>query len=367
MTRVEHLYAHVPFCPRVCPYCAFHVQPADRRLAPPLVEGLLRELAFYHDTLGVGARTIFLGGGTPSALDTPSLARLVGALVESAPHLEEFTIEVNPTTLSPEKARLLRELGVTRASLGAQSFDPAALRTLGRQHGPERIVRTYEILRGAGIPRVSLDLMFGIPGQTHDAWLATLDAAIALRPDHLSTYCLTYEEDTPFLERLRRGEFVQDDARDAALYLDTIARLEAAGLRQYEVSNFAIPGREARHNLAVWAGESYLGLGPGAESTVHPHRRKNVPDTARYLAARPAAGAPHYAEVCETETVGPELAARERIVFGLRTRDGAPHDPAFSEAFARLESAGYARRAGDRWTLTTEGLLRADGIAELFL
>ncbi|HPA18870.1 MAG TPA: radical SAM family heme chaperone HemW [Verrucomicrobiae bacterium] len=361
MKVIEHLYIHVPFCPRVCPYCAFYVVPADRRKSGPLVEALLAELRFRERASEIRPRTIYLGGGTPSALSTGDLARLIGGLGDRAGGAVEFTIEVNPTTLSPEKAGLLRSLGVNRASLGAQSFDVGALATLGRQHGPERIRRTFEILRGAGFGNIGVDLIHGVPGQAEDSWWETLDEALGLHPEHLSAYGLTYEEDTPFFDRLAAGEWVRDEALEIRLFLGTRRILEGAGYVPYEVSNFALPGFESEHNLAYWRGRDYLGLGPSAVSTIGGRRWRTAADLGQYLAAADSGEWPEE----EVEYLDEDLRRRERMMFGLRTREGVD-GAGFEEELAGLREAGYADLSGGRWRLTAEGLLRADAVGALF-
>lgn len=361
MSVVEHLYVHVPFCPRVCPYCAFYVMPADRRRTGPLVDALLEELRFRGRSMEVRARTIYLGGGTPSALATGDLERLIVGLGELAGRPVEFSIEVNPTTLSAEKAAMLRGHGVNRVSLGAQSFDGGALATLGRQHGPAKIRRTFEILRGAGFQNIGLDLIFGVPGQSEERWWETLAAAVSLGPEHISAYCLTYEEDTPFFDRLAAGEWVRDEAKEARLFLGTRRALEDAGYVAYEVSNFARAGHESEHNLAYWRGRDYLGIGPSAVSTVGGRRWRSVADLGRYLEAWRSGDWPEE----DVEEIDDDLRRRERAMFGLRTREGVEVQ-GFEEELAGLRVAGYAEVCGGRWTLTEEGLLRADAVAELF-
>src|SRR4030095_1719049 len=196
--------------------------------------------------------------------------------------LEEWDLEANPATVRPEKARRLRELGVTRLSLGVQSWDDNLLATLGRTHSAADAERTFGILREAGFGNLNIDLMFAVPGQTDAQWLATLEKTIALGPEHVSTYCLTYEEDTEYFRRLGAGEFVQDEESDAVRFEQTIATITGGGFTHYEISNYARPGRESRHNLAYWTGADYLGFGPSAFSTVGLDRWQNIANTAEY-------------------------------------------------------------------------------------
>ncbi len=214
---VEHLYAHIPFCPKVCPYCSFYKEASDRNKTRAFLDAVLREAEIWGDRLQ--PRTIFFGGGTPTALSTSQLDYLISGLRERMDfsRLEEFTIEMNPATVSLEKASRLRELGVNRVSMGVQSWDPGLLETLGRVHSKDQALRSHAILRDAGFDNINLDFIFGIPGQSVDQWVDTLRQTIALQPQHVSAYCLTYEEDTEYFLRLGRGEFSQDPEVDAAL------------------------------------------------------------------------------------------------------------------------------------------------------
>jgi len=364
---VAHLYVHIPFCPKVCPYCSFYKEASDRHRTQPFLEAVLRELDVRLDSMEVRPRTIFFGGGTPSALSTPQLEFLLGGLRArlDLSGLVEWTLEMNPATVSIEKAALLRDLGVTRVSMGVQSWDPALLEVLGRVHTAAQAERSYAILREARIPAVNLDLIFGIPGQTAAQWAESIQHTCDLRPDHVSAYCLTYEEDTEFFLRRARGEFKPDIEVDVRFFELTMDRLEAAGFGQYEISNYAPPGRECLHNLAYWQGSDYLGLGPSAFSTVGDRRWQNLPDTAGYV-DRISAG-----ESAESffEAVPPTLRDAERIAFGLRTRFGVgealiePH----REAVAGFERLGLMVREGDRWRLTRRGLMVADSVAEVFV
>jgi oxygen-independent coproporphyrinogen-3 oxidase len=360
----EHLYVHIPFCPRICPYCAFYVLPADRRQISALVTSLLaeRDHLVSSGCLSPHPTTLFLGGGTPSALPTRDLAHLLSGLTEGHPP-REVTLEMNPSTVSHEKASLLRAMGVTRVSLGAQAFHSTDLQILGRQHTPERIRRSYEILREAGIPSLNLDLIFGLPDQPLERWIQTLDDAMALGPDHLSCYCLSFEEDTPFFEHLSRGEWHRNPEREELFQRATWLHLAGTPWHRYEVSNYARPHHECLHNAAVWRGENYIGLGPSAVSTWNLQRWKNKPDLAAYLAATDTRSWPR----TEEETLTPDLIERERLMFGLRTTEGVTVSPVWQEAFQNLARAGYAEPTDGRWRLTEEGLLRADAIAEFFL
>jgi oxygen-independent coproporphyrinogen-3 oxidase len=279
--------------------------------------------------------------------------------------LAEFSLEANPATVRPSKARLLREHGISRVSLGVQSWDDALLKTLGRVHNAAAAEKTYETLREAGIPSVNLDLMFSVPGQTEAQWHATLGRTIALKPDHISTYCLTYEEDTEYFRKLTGGAFVQDIELDARLFESTMERLEGAGFSQYEISNHARPGRESQHNRAYWLGADYLGFGPSAFSTVGLTRWENIRNTAEYT--RRVLGTESPADFREELT--PAQRTGETAAFRIRMREGIPVQELrpWMEDITRFESIGLVERAGESIRLTTRGKLLADSVAELFI
>lgn len=368
MQPVRHLYVHIPFCPKVCPYCAFYKEASDRNMTAKFLESVLAELdAFYARGGALQPETIFFGGGTPSALSTSQLDFLLTGLNErlDLSALREWTLEMNPATVSLEKARLLRSLGVNRISMGVQSWDPALLEVLGRVHSAEQAERSYAILREAGFENVNLDLIFAVPTQTREQWRASLEKTISLVPEHLSAYCLTYEEDTAFYARFQKGEWSVDEAWDADLFEMTMDLLGEAGYAQYEISNYARPGRECAHNLAYWLGADYLGLGPSAYSTCGTRRWQNVPDTAGYtrsiLAGEAATGF--------EEAVDPATRRAEAIAFGLRTGFGVPDEwlAPWPETTAEYLEEGFFLRAEGRTRLTRRGKMVADRLAEAFI
>lgn len=376
-TTISHLYVHVPFCPKVCPYCSFYKQGLAEFGKPDFagyVKAVLRELETRQAELATVGRelrpvTIFFGGGTPSALPTPSLDRLLAGLRERLhlADLQEWTLEMNPATVSLEKARILQEHGVNRISMGVQSWDPAVLATLGRVHTAAQAERSYEILREAGFQNINLDLMFAVPGQSLAVWETSLERTIALHPEHIAAYNLTYEEDTEYFRRFSAGEFSQDADVDAEFFTRTLALLEGAGYGGYEISNFARPGRECLHNLAYWRGADYLGLGPSAFSTLGGRRWQNIPNTNEYV-ARVQAG--QCAESF-TEPVEPATRLAEQIAFGLRTREGVPAEwlAPWPQAVADLRAEGLLRDTpkSGHLALTDSGRLLADSVAELFV
>ena len=363
--QVRHLYVHVPFCLQICPYCSFYKEASDRHKTQPFLDALLKELNLAGTLPGV--ETIFFGGGTPTALSVKQLAYLLEGLRSALDftNLAEWTFEMNPATVSLEKARLLKSFGVNRVSMGVQSFDAGLLTVLGRVHSVEQVFRSYETLRQAGFDNLNLDFIFGVPGQTLKQWQDTLQQAVRLAPEHLSTYCLTYEEDTAFFERLRSGEWRQDADQDADFYEATMNVLADQGYDQYEISNFAQPGFECRHNVAYWFGADYLGLGPSAYSTVGSQRWQNVCDTSRYIARLEDGQLPRI----NREVLTKEVRTAERLAFTLRTRWGVLEDeltPIQKELPALMEE-GHLERCGKRIRLTKKGRLVADSVAELLV
>jgi oxygen-independent coproporphyrinogen-3 oxidase len=372
--EVAHLYVHIPFCPKICPYCSFYKEASDRNKTQPFLDALLAELDRQQARLaragrGLRPHTIFFGGGTPSALSTPQLEYLLGGLRARLDlgALTEWTLEMNPATVSLEKARALRALGVNRVSMGVQSWEPQLLAVLGRVHTAEQARRSYEILREAGFANLNLDLIFGVPTQTRAQWASSLAATIALAPEHISAYNLTYEEDTEYFRRFSLGELTQDSDADAALFELTAETLAGAGYEPYEISNFARPGRECAHNLAYWSGADYLGLGPSAFSTVGERRWANVRDTAAYIArlALPEGDAADF-----QEDVPPAMRRAERIAFGLRTNRGVPAPllQAWPAEVAEFSQLGLLLTTPEGVVLLTpRGRLLADTVAEAFV
>jgi oxygen-independent coproporphyrinogen-3 oxidase len=367
LDALRHIYVHIPFCARICPYCAFYKERADPAQATRFCEAVLAELDGQSAQFVLRPETIFFGGGTPTALTTTQLELLLGGfraqLDLSA--LREWTVEANPGSVSERKAKLLRQAGVSRISLGVQSFDDGLLRLLGREHSAAQAEATFHLLRRAGFKNLNLDLMFGLPGQTLGQWEATLRRAVALGPDHISAYCLTYEEDTDFFLRHARGEFRTDAEADADFFVLAGEVLGGAGFAQYEVSNYARPGFESVHNRAYWSGQNYLGLGPSAVSTVGLRRWQNVKDYRAYT-DRLLRG-----ETASTgdEILTPQMKRAEAVALSLRTSRGVPaewvnHRPNEVEEFVRL---GLMQPEAERYVLTRAGRFLADSVAEAFV
>lgn len=339
---VHHLYVHIPFCHRICPYCSFHKHTPGGTDMTAFVDALLKEA----EGKGWQPRTIFFGGGTPTMLSDTHLERLLRGLRERVDmaQVAEFTIEANPRTVTSSKAALMRELGVTRVSLGIQSWDEETLKTLGRDHSPTEAEETWRVLQGAKFPSLNLDLMFAIPGQSIDTWRSTLEHSLSLKPDHISAYNLNYEEDTDFFRRLKSGEFRTDEGKDADFFNLGIDLLEGGGFEHYEISNYAQPGHRSVHNEAYWLGADYRGIGPGAFSTMDGRRWKNVADTERYMTMTLGE------ENTETdiETLTEEQRRTERFGLELRTARGLPLELVAPESRRMME------------TLREQGLLTMD-------
>ena len=370
--NVRHLYVHVPFCAHRCGYCDFVTVVGRRGEHDRYVEALLRELELERGLLADELETVFLGGGTPTFLREPVLERLLDAL----PGASEVTVEANPETVTPELAALLRRTGVTRVSLGAQSFEPRLLAVLERAAAPEDVRRASYSLRDVGFDNVSLDLIYGIPGQSASDLERDLDEALALEPDHLSCYELEAKPGTRFTHTF--GDELARQADSMEDYFERVVeRLTGAGYRWYETANFCRPGApagaadfRAGHNLAYWHGRDYLGIGIGAVSTLAGERRRNLPSLGRYVAALECGSPPPR----ETEQLDESTKLTERVLLGLRLDEPLPlaglESAVDGDAVRRLERLGLAqvaiRPGGRSLLLTAKGRFLGGGVtAEL--
>ncbi|HSH39500.1 MAG TPA: radical SAM family heme chaperone HemW [Chthoniobacterales bacterium] len=364
---MRHVYVHIPFCARICPYCAFYKERADPAQTQRFCDAIMSELEAARSRFELAPHTIFFGGGTPTALSTAQLDVVLSGFHECVDlrALAEWTVEANPGSVSARKAALLKARGVTRISLGVQSWDDDLLALLGREHNAAQAEASYHVMRDAGFPSVSIDLMFGLPGQTLAQWEQTLERTVSLQPDHISAYCLTYEEDTEFFLRHARGEYRQDESSDARFFEAAHRILENAGYTQYEISNYARAGHECLHNRGYWAGHDYIGIGPSAFSTVGSQRWQNVADYRAY-ADRVLRGE---SAVATTEALTPEMKRAEQIALSLRTRFGVPAEwldrwPAERQEFVDL---GLMERRDGVFVLTRRGRLLADSVAAAFV
>jgi oxygen-independent coproporphyrinogen-3 oxidase len=369
-------YLHIPFCAHKCGYCDFASLAGVDHLANRYLAALEREMA---TALGEPQEvdTIFVGGGTPTRLDPAqlrSLTRLIRRWLILAPG-GEWTVEANPGTLDACKADVLAEAGVDRVSLGAQSFRPESLRVLERQHGRAEVEQALEVVRPR-FPRWSLDLIFGVPSSTIDDWRSDLEVASGFGPSHLSCYGLVYEKGTALWRQRKSGEVQPlDDDLERSMYETTIERLAASGLVMYEISNFARPGQESRHNLAYWANDAYFGFGVGAARYLRGVRSVNTRDLTAYLrrieSGEPATG--------PSEELPAEARARETAILMLRRtvrgidRDefrrqtGFDLDRLAGPAIARFVAEGSLEDDGNRLRLSRDGVFVADRVLCEFL
>ncbi len=363
------LYVHVPFCASTCDFCAFYQTAPTRDGVEAYLENVRRELALVSWRRPVD--TVFWGGGTPGML-APDDLRALGEIVLSAcgGRPREWSVELAPGSVTEARLAALRAIGVTRVSMGVQSFSPALLDALGRQHTREQIMRAYERVRAADFASVNLDLMFALPGQDEAAMVEDLRMAASLAPDHLSTYCLTFEEDTKLWVKLAQGKVKLDPEHEARLYGRAWDELGAAGYAQYEVSNFARPGHRCLHNLNTWRMHEWAGVGPSAAGQHGGWRGANPADLDKW-GAQVAVG-----ERMTEDRVAltPALLAEDAIVFGLRLNEGVDLAglrvrfaatrgwDSLEAELARLESSGLLERGGSTIRLTRAGRLLADAV-----
>jgi oxygen-independent coproporphyrinogen-3 oxidase len=362
-------YLHIPFCGHHCGYCDFAVTAGRDHLIELYLDALAEEMtaAGIHPV-----ETRFIGGGTPTYLTANQLDRLLTAVTRQLPGgATEFSIESTPESLDAEKAAVLAGHGITRVSVGVQSFHPHLLTALDRRHGVDHIPQAIEAVRRHGMD-LSLDLIFAAPGQTLADWRADVEQAIRLGPDHISTYGLTYEKGTPLWKDRARGRVVAatEDA-ELAMYEFAIDRLTAAGYEHYEVSNFARPGKRCRHNERYWANDAYFGFGVGAARYVNGSRELNVRDTQVYLRKVLSGESPTF----QSERLEPRDRAFETVAVQLRRMDGVERgdfrvrtgfelDEVCGKAVGELVEHGLLQDDGQRVRLTRRGVCVADGVVE---
>jgi putative oxygen-independent coproporphyrinogen III oxidase len=354
---IEHLYVHLPFCKHKCGYCDFNAYAGMDRLMPDYVDALQRELVHARERYAFQPlETVYFGGGTPSLLPADLAANLlsfVRSTFNVAPDAE-VTLEANPASTDERRIEAWLAGGVNRLSLGVQGFDPRALAVLERKTDAAQATRSYELARSMGMTNISIDLIYAVPYQNRETWLETLRRAIALGPDHVSTYCLSFEEGTLLYRRRAEGRVpevdpdLQWDQLDAACI-----ELESAGFRRYEVSNWARPGFESRHNQAYWRCRPVYGAGAGAHSYATDGstawRWWNVARPREYNAAVPTPKA-------DGEELPPQRAAAESLMLGLRTVDGMVPPAGFDGELERLARAGLIQRIDGRIAPTRRGL-----------
>ncbi len=334
MSKPKGLYVHIPYCVKKCPYCDFY-SVVDRTGAEDYVAAVLEEFKQYNENFD----TVFIGGGTPTSIGD-GLVRLCDAL----PKAEEFTVEANPGTVSRELLTALKRAGVNRLSLGVQSFNDGELRALGRIHTAAQAEEAFLAAREAGFENISIDLMLSTPRQTLESVRKTLEKARELVPDHVSAYSLIVEENTPFYG----AELpLPDEDEEREIYYLTRDFLEDMGLGQYEISNFARPGYECRHNIKYWTLAPYVGIGAAAHSYYGGRRSCNSPDIAAYIRGE-GRGA-------TSETVTAEERLREKFWLGLRMTQGVPYGGEFPETVEKLVGQGLLELSGGNLRLTRRG------------
>ena len=368
-TPPRSAYIHIPFCLHHCGYCNFTVIAGRDDLVDSYLTALDTELSWLGQPREVD--TLYFGGGTPTHLAPRQLQQLCQTVLEWHPLAEgfEWTVEANPGDLDPQRLRVLADNGVNRLSLGAQSFRAQKLKLLERDHTRIDIVRALELARSAGM-RVSLDLIFAAPDETLEQWLADLDEAILLEPDHVSTYGLTFEQGTTFWNRWQKNELASvAEELEREMYLAAIDRLSAAGFIHYEISNFAQPGQQSRHNEVYWSGDEYFAAGPGAARYVDGVRSTNHRSTTTYLKRIQQNRSP----VVEQEQLDEEQRARELLIFSLRRIAGISRNDFFQrtgfevqtlagEPIARFVELGLLEDVAGTLRLTREGLLVSDSL-----
>ncbi len=372
------LYIHIPFCVRKCLYCDFTSYSQKNELMEPYVQMLLREAALWKKSLQTWMDTVYIGGGTPSVLPPSLLRTLLDGIRQCFPIRPgaEFSIEANPGTLTADWLKTAADAGANRISLGMQACQPEILRILGRIHSYDDVKRSVEISREAGFDNLSLDVMFGIPGQTMSDWQETLEAALRLHPVHLSAYGLIPEPGTPMAQAIDDGTYVLPDPdEEREMYDFAIRRLELAGFRQYEISNFSLPGFECRHNLGYWRQVPYLGLGMSAASMFLEHgpegirilRRSNPTGFSDYFSLCRSASQEAADHFRSTETVQGHEACFETMMLGLRTTDGVSDEEfeklheltvqaCFGEKIKKPVEQGLLLHREGRWRLTRRGM-----------
>jgi putative oxygen-independent coproporphyrinogen III oxidase len=366
------VYVHLPFCPYLCPYCDFTKWPWRSSAASNYLAALYAEL---EREPFAAADTIYLGGGTPNAYDRGQINELLARLSARFFAAREVSIEINPELVREGDFESYRAAGVTRLSIGVQSFVPSEIRTLGRKHTLEQVQRVVAAARAAAFGSVSIDLIFGVPGQTPASWRTSLQTAIALGIDHLSAYGLTVEEGTPYAAwRAREPQAFCDDALEADLYATAIDMLQDAGYRQYEISNFARPGYECAHNLNYWANGEYVGLGVGAASYRGGVRSMHTRSLSEYIAAALDGRAiPTQAERLEgRRRTGEALMLALRTTQGVRLGDfkkryGVDVIEDYAPVVSRFSRTGLLEHVEDAVRLTERGRFFANDVCGAFL
>jgi len=366
------LYLHVPFCSTACDFCGFYQIQSDRKGILSYIEGVKREL----ELVAVGNRkldTMFWGGGTPGLLPAKDMLAVAGAITEAlGPPEYEWTVEMAPSSVKRDKLEALKEAGVTRISMGIQSLNERLLDALGRQHSVKQIHKAYDLIRDVGFHSVNVDMIFAIPTQSEEEWREDVKAALAMGPDHLSTYCLTLEEDTALFIKLQQGKVETDPEREARFYHAIWEEADNGGFSQYEISNYARPGHQCLHNVNTWRMAEWIGVGPSAASQWAGSRHTNTPDLEKWLKGleRGERGLVDRVELDDG------LLLEDSLVFGLRMNEGVDLE-SLENRFGRdlfslpllqqLVDEGKAERIGSVLRLMPDGRMLADAVGEALL
>ena len=368
------LYIHFPFCMRKCSYCNFYSIPYEPKLTENYIRSLTKEISQYKNRNNI-LTSIYLGGGTPSLLSFPHLLSLFSAINNtfSTPPNIEVTIEVNPATITKEAAQNWKFLGINRVSIGVQSFNDNELKILGRIHSEKEIRPAIEMVRDHCTENISLDLMYGIPGQTHETWMKSLQKAIELEPKHISSYCLSLEKGTPLFDAQDQYTFPSEDVQKE-MYYRMLSLLEISGIFQYEISNFSEKGYGSQHNISCWKGKEYIGCGAAAHSFYDMTRRENIADVQRYISYMQ-----NEQSVCKSKKVISEREFISDLIFlGLRLRKGVSLsylkkefnfdvNAVYSETINKYSKLGYLTVEDDHLKLTKKALFVSDEILSEFV
>ena len=368
------LYIHIPFCTRKCNYCNFYSVAYNAKLAENYIRSLTKEISEYKNQ-SYTLTSLYIGGGTPSLLSFPLLFSLFSVINDTftiSPE-SEVTIEANPASITKDKVQNWKTLGINRVSIGAQSFDDAELNILGRLHTSKNIQTVVELVITHCTDNISLDLMYGIPGQTHETWMKSLQKAVELKPKHISSYCLSLEKDTPLFYARDLYTFPSEDLQKE-MYYSMLSFLEENGFHQYEISNFSNKGYESRHNISYWKGKEYIGCGAAAHSFNNMIRRENISDVERYIN-----NIQNKQSVCKNSKVIPEREYISDMIFlGLRMTNGVPLHylksefcfdviAEYSDVITKFSKLGYLTVENEHLKLTQKTLFVSDEIISEFV
>ncbi|SDI85302.1 radical SAM family heme chaperone HemW [Alteribacillus bidgolensis] len=373
------IYVHIPFCKQICFYCDFNKFYLENQPVNDYVDALGKEIRdAFSINQAQSISSVYIGGGTPTALNNDELEKVILDIKSNAPLLDnelEFTVEVNPGEAGLDKLKLMKSLGVNRLSIGVQSFDNSLLKKIGRSHSVKEALKTIELARKAGFENISIDLMFGLPGQTIQMWQETITTMLELNIPHVSAYSLKIEEKTMFYNWYRQGKLqaIPED-KEAQMYEELVSRLHAYGYETYEISNFAQKGFESRHNQVYWENKEYFGFGAGAHGYVNGHRYANIGPLTHYIKALQQGES----VVKETHEVTTQEMMEEEMFMGLRMKKGVKEEifkkkygssylDVFQEAIQDLQHKELLKDTGGSLHLTKKGRLLGNEVFERFL